>query len=336
MSRIDFSKIKNNVIKNLLQTAQKSGIRVQQIDPNFSTFVLEYKGKRHYIFHKKYGLNKVNAALVSNKFLANKALAQTDIKVPKSFLCQNIADVKKLLRQKKLRYPFVIKPFDYSLGIGVTANIINFAMVKIAFSRIKKYWQGSLKKGKKRRKQFFIVEEHVNGNDYRLLVLNNKVIAVTQRVFPEITGNGKNTVRTLIKKYYQALKYYQKKNKNPLFDKELKRNLKMQKVSLKTILPRGCKIRLRQAANIFGGGIAINMTRKTNPYYKKIAVKAADEFDMNIAGVDLMTKDISKRGDYKIIEINSFPSLDMHENPDIGEPMPVAKLILKSIFPNLK
>ncbi len=336
MSKIDYSKIKNNVTKNLLQTAQKSGVKVRQIDPLFLSFVLEYKDKRYYIFHKKYGLNKVNAAIVSNKYLTNKALGSTNLKVPKSFICKNITDVEKLLTTKKIKYPFVIKPFDYSLGVGVTANITNFTMVKIAFFRIRKYWQQAQAKGRKKRKKFFMVEEYVNGNDYRLLVLNGKVIAVTQRAFPEIIGNGKDTVKNLINKYYHSLIYYQKKKKKPLFDKELKRNLSTQKVNFKTILAKSKKIRLRQTANIFGGGIAINMTDKANSYYKKIAIKAASEFGMNIAGIDLMTKDIAKKSDYRIIEINSFPSLDMHENPDIGKPVPVTKLILKSIFPNLK
>ena len=336
MLKNKYPQIANNVIKRLLTEAKKNKIKVEQIDPHFLSFILRYKNKKHYIFSKKYGLNKVNGAIVSNKYLTSKALAKTGIKVPKAFLCQNISDVKKLLGRKKIKYPFVIKPFDYSLGVAVTANITDFEMVKMAFSRIKRYWQRSLKKNPKKHKNLFMVEEHVKGNDYRFLVLNNKVIAVTQRAYPEITGNGKDSVKSLITNYYHSLKYYQEKNKKPLFDKELKRNLKMQNVSLADILAKSKKIRLRQAANVFGGGIAINVTSKAHPFYKKAAIKAAQEFDMSIAGIDLMTKDISQKGDYRIIEINSFPALDMHENPDVGKPLNVSKLILKSIFPKIK
>ncbi len=334
MENNNFSQVKNAVIRNILQTAKKNKIKVKQVDPNFLTFALEYKNKRHYIFSKKIGINLGNASLISNKFLTNKILKNIGISAPKSFLCQNVAEVKKLLKQKKINFPFVVKPFDYSMGIGVTANITDLNMLEFAFSRINKYWQKM--KTKKAKKRLFIVEEHINGNDYRILVLKNKVIAGTCRAFPEIIGNGKDNIKQLIIKYYQSLEYFKKKNKEAVFDRELLRNLKSQKVELNQILAKGKKIRLRQTANIFGGGIAINVTDKIHPFYKKIALKAAKELELNITGVDLMTEDISKKGPYAIIEMNSFPSLSMHENPDVGKPVPVTKLLLKSIFPKLK
>ena len=137
-------------------------------------------------------------------------------------------------------------------------------------------------------------------------------------------------------KKIQGISYYIKKKRKPLIDAELKRNLKMQNIKFSDILPKGKVIRLRQTANVFGGGITINVTDKVHPYYKKVAVKACQEIGLNIAGVDLMTYDITKKNDYRVIEINSFPALDMHEHPDKGKPINVSKLILKSIFPRLK
>ena len=330
MSKINFSKIKNSVLKNLLLQAQKAGIKVKQVDPAFLTFCLEYKGKRHYIYFKKFGLNKTNAPLVANKYLTNKILKKAGLNTPKTFLCQTKNDVLKLLNSKKLKFPFVTKPLSAALGIAVTAKINSSQELNLAISRIKKYWQENCHK-----KMVFLAEEYIEGNDYRILILNNKVIAVTHRAFPEIIGNGRDTINQLIIKYYLARVYFKKKNKKPIFDPELMRNLKAQKVSLNDILPKDKKIRLRQTANIFGGGIA-NMTYKIHPFYKKIAIKAAKELDLNLTGIDLMTQDISKKGNYAIIELNSFPSLDMHENPDMGKPVNVTKLILKSIFPDLK
>jgi len=337
MTKIDYSQIKNTVVKNLLKEAQRNGIQVKQVDPDFLTFVLEYKNKRHYIFHKKIGINPANTALVSNKYLTLKILKDQGIKVPKAFLAEDIDDIKKLIKQKKIKYPFVIKPYDYSLGVAVTANITDVQMIKMAISRLNLYWRKARKWGKKKKRQIFLVEEHVKGNDYRLLVLNNKVIAVTQRAYPEIIGNGHNSVWRLIQDYYKNHAYYQKKQRSPLIDQELKRNLKQQGVNFKTVLKKGKVIRLRQTANVFGGGISINVTDKVHPFYKKIAVKACQEIGLNLAGLDLMINDISKKSDnYRVIEINSFPALDMHENPDQGKPINVSKEILKSIFINLK
>lgn len=327
----NFLEIKNSVLKNLLLSAQKANIKIKQVDPAFLTFCLEYKGKRHYIYFKKFGLNKTNAILVANKYLTNKILKKAGLNTPRAFLGQTKNDVLSLLKSKKLKFSFVIKPLSAAFGTAVTAKINNVQELNLAISRIKKYWQKNCQK-----RMVFLAEEYIEGNDYRILILNNKVIAVTHRAFPEIIGNGKDTIRRLIKKYYQARQYFKKKNKKPLFDHELMRNLKAQKVNLDVILPKGQKIRLRQTANIFGGGMAINMTDKIHPFYKNLALKAAKELGLNLTGIDLMTKDISKKGTYAIIEMNSFPSLSMHENPDEGKPVRVTKLILKSIFPNLK
>ncbi|MFC1598612.1 ATP-grasp domain-containing protein [Patescibacteria group bacterium] len=337
MTKIDYSQINNTVVKNLLKEAQKNGIQVKQVDANFLTFSLEHKNKRHYFFHKKIGINPANAALVSNKFLTIKILKEAGIKVPNAFLAEDIDQVRKLLKQKKIKFPFVIKPFDYSLGVAVTANITDMQMIRMAIARLNLYWRKAKIWGKKKRRKLFLVEEHVKGNDYRLLVLNNKVVAVTQRTYPEIVGNGQSSVLRLIQDYYKNHAYYQVKQRSPLIDQELKRNLKQQAVNFKTILKKGKVIRLRQTANVFGGGVSINVTNKVHPSYKKIAIDACREIGLSLAGVDLMTKDISKKSDnYRIIEINSFPSLDMHENPDQGKPINVSKEILKSIFPGLK
>lgn len=310
--------------------AQKANIKIKQVDPAFLTFCLEYKGKRHYLYFKKFGLNKTNAILVANKYLTNKILRKAGLKTPKTFLCQDKNNVFKLIKNKQLKYPFVIKPLSASLGTAVTAKINNNQELNLAISKIKKYWQKNHQK-----RMVFLAEEYIEGNDYRILILKNKVIAVTHRAFPEIIGNGRDTINQLVIKYYLARTYFKKKNKKPIFDHELMRNLKAQKVSLNDILPKGKKIRLRQTANIFGGGIA-NMTYKIHPFYKKIALQATQELGLNFTGIDLMTQDISKKGNYAIIELNSFPSLDMHENPDTGKPVQVTRLILKSIFPELK
>jgi D-alanine-D-alanine ligase-like ATP-grasp enzyme len=336
MAKNKYPQVTNTVIKNLLKEAKKNGIQVKQIDKRFLTFALIYKGKTHYFFHKKIGINPTNSALVSNKFLTLKILEKTELKVPKAFLVASLNELKKLLKTQKIKYPFVIKPFDYSLGVAVTANINNSATIKLAYSRLQRYWRKAKEWGKKKKKKLFMVEEYVAGNDYRILVLDNKVVAGTQRVYPQIIGDGEKTVKQLIQNFYQKHSYFKNKNKKPLIDKELKRNLKLHNVEFDTVLDKGQIIRLRQTSNVFGGGITINVTDQLHPFYKKIAIKACQEFNLNLAGIDLITNDISKKDDYRIIEINSFPALDMHENPDQGKSVNVSKLILQSIFPNLK
>ena len=52
-----------------------------------------------------------------------------------------------------------------------------------------------------------------------------------------------------------------------------------------------------------------------------------------------MTKDISQEqsfNDYRIIEVNTVPGVDMHFRPGIGEPRNIAKYMVNLIFPETK
>ena len=327
MAKLNFQRINDENLLLLLKEARKSGVKISKVVPQFKALCLEYKGQRHYIYNIRLGLNSNTAKIVRNKFITNTILQENKIKTPRSFLCHNEQEVISLLKTKKLKFPIVIKPVAASLAIGVTAKIKDYSMLKTALKEIKKYWQEY-----KKNNRSFLAEQHIFGNDYRFFVLNDQIRAVTWRSFPEIIGNGSSSVKKLI------LNYYQDRKAKVLLDQELLRNLKMQKVALKDILPNGKIIRLRQAANIQTGGTSINIPlNQIHPFYKQIVVLATKTIGLKLAGVDLMTDNIKqKSSNYAIIEINSFPCLAMHTYPHLGQPVPVAKYILQAIFPQLK
>jgi cyanophycin synthetase len=83
------------------------------------------------------------------------------------------------------------------------------------------------------------------------------------------------------------------------------------------------------------GDLIEDVTDRVHPTTAAIAVLAAKVVGLDVAGMDLVARDISKplseqRG--CIIEVNAGPSLAHHVEPLIGKPQPVGDAILNLLF----
>jgi len=93
---------------------------------------------------------------------------------------------------------------------------------------------------------------------------------------------------------------------------------------------------LRRVANTSAGGTAIDVTDHIHPENREIAEGAARAVGLDIAGVDLLVRDItqpmSDQGGV-ICEINSRPGLRKHLWPAEGRPRDVIGPIVEMLFP---
>ncbi len=80
----------------------------------------------------------------------------------------------------------VVKPLDGNHGRGVSINLKTEEQVRTAFE--KAYERSSV----------VIVETFQEGHDYRILVINGKVLAVAQRVPGHVVGDGVHTIAQLV------------------------------------------------------------------------------------------------------------------------------------------
>jgi cyanophycin synthetase len=86
---------------------------------------------------------------------------------------------------QKVGLPVVVKPQDGNQGKGVTVNITDRAQLEEAYKNAADY--GTV-----------MVERFLPGQDFRLLVVGDQLVAAARREPPQVLGDGERTVRELV------------------------------------------------------------------------------------------------------------------------------------------
>ncbi len=318
---------------NMLKVADKLKIKYELVHirpknkfKNQETFYFKLsKNKKHFYITNgslPRNIDKIAAANVGNKVFVKDVLDSKGIKTPQGITVIIFTEAKEALKKKKISFPLVLKPGAAAWGRGVFPNLQNIKNLKKAFAKA----QGIKHK---RSTDPIILEEYFSGRDYRLLVYKGKLISAIERIRPQVEGDGHSTIKELISQEFKHEGHFSFK-----IDWEVKRNLKKQKVSLRTVLPEGEVVLLRENANTSTGGHSVNCTKKVCSRFKKIAEEAAKEFNIQICGVDIISPDISNpRSDYRILELNERPAYyNGHENLKKGPNDPVTEIILRDMF----
>lgn len=219
---------------------------------------------------------------------------------------QSIAKTKEQLVTiiKELNFPVVIKPIDLDRGEGVTVDIYDFDKLTLAFNEAI-----SLSRNKA-----VIVEKQVKGVCHRLFIANNELLYCVKRLPISVKTNGINTIEELIddanKEESQKIFWMQKE----FFPKDsfTLEVLKKAKYTLSSIPKKDIWIELRDIESTKWGGRDENMTDFIHPDNLDIAIRATKLFGLNVAGIDIITSDISKswiETNAIINEINFAPLL---------------------------
>ena len=201
---------------------------------------------------------------------------------------------------KKMGLPVFLKPNSKSQGTGVTKVYTKTDFFKV-FKEIS-YIDNVI-----------LVEQPVIGKDYRVVVLDKKIISAYERIPLTIVGDNKSTIRALLKKKQSDFKKSGRDRTFNINDKRLKMILFRKKVTFNSILLKNESLRLLDNANLSTGGTSIDVTEKIHPFFKDVAIKLTKHMGLRLCGVDLIIDgDISTLPTKKwyVIEINSAPGLD--------------------------
>lgn len=270
--------------------------------------------------------SKLSCELALSKNLTYKVLQADGFPVPNFKKIKENFDIEKI----DLNYPLVAKPVSQTKGRDVLIPLNNQADLKEACDYLFTKYQNIL------------LEEAVLGNDYRLLILEDKMLAAVRRKAPQLVGDGKSAIEELIEKDNQNRRTDEPKEFGVFLrtlkpDEATQKYLREQKLTLESIPEKGQFVRLRQSTNFFTGGEVEDVTERVHPENIKIAVAAINALGLKMGGVDIITADIAKPIAEKtsiINEINGIPGIWIHHYPHQGEGRNVAGEILDYLFKN--
>lgn len=236
-----------------------------------------------------------------------------------------------LAAAKQIGYPVAVKPVVGHKGIGVTADVKGADDLELAFDR-------AVEAVPEDQSIRIIVEQSIAGKDYRLLCVDGRFVAATERRPASVTGDGKATIRDLIDRENRTPARVDTPT-SPLgkiqCDEAMERYLDEQGLTVESILPVDRTVSLRKVANLSAGGLSIDATRQIHPDNVILAQDIAQHFRLTCLGIDVISVDLAeswKDGNFGIIEINAAPGINMHLKPAIGESVDVPAYILKTFF----
>lgn len=265
--------------------------------------------------------------LASDKEGTKQILRTAGVPVPRGTVISYLDELENAIEDVG-GYPIVIKPLDGNHGRGITIDINTYQVAEEAYEAAKEVSKG------------VIVERFYRGRDHRVLVINGRVIAVAERVPAHVVGDGTSTIEQLIEITNQDPRRGVGHD-NLLTRIEVDRTtwqlLDRKGYTLDTVLPKGEMCYLRATANLSTGGIAIDRTDDIHPDNIWVAQRIAKTIGLDIAGIDVVTTDISKplrEVDGVVVEVNAAPGLRMHVCPSVGIARDVAEPILSMLFPS--
>ena len=163
-----------------------------------------------------------------------------------------------------------------------------------------------------------LLEQRVRGEDVRIVVIGEEVVAASVRRPPEVTGDGRRTVRELIEDRDAAFPV-------PL-DATTADVVRAEGYDLDDVVPEAESLTVRRTANVHTGGTIVDVTDDLHPELAAVALRAARAIDIPVVGVDLIVPAVDGP-DYTIIEANEQPGLANHE------PRPTVERFLDLLFP---
>jgi cyanophycin synthetase len=277
------------------------------------------------------GDSNLDSAFTTRKDDCKSFLAALGFPVPQGQIVTTLKEA--LIAAEEIGYPVVLKPVAGHKGIGVTANIKTAEDLEFAFVK-------ALQAISEAQPTDLILEKFIVGTDFRLLCVDGKFVAATERRPAAVTGDGRLTIQELIHQE-NATEARLDTPTSPLgkieIDDGLRLTLAEQGLSLESIPARGAAVTLRKVANLSAGGISFDATASLHPDNIVLAQDIAQHFRLVCLGIDVIADRLDRswrEGHLGIIEINAAPGVFMHLKPAVGASVDVPAHILNTLYPN--
>jgi len=264
--------------------------------------------------------------LASDKEETNKILGALGLPVPRQELVQSEALAIKAAR--RIGYPVVTKPYNGNHGRGISIRLLNEEEVIAGFQKAREISRS------------VIVENYVEGDDHRLLVVNGELVAATRRTPGHVIGDGKRTIAALVDIVNQDPRRgvgHEKVLTRLQLDAQAEMMMSRAGYTAASVPAEHEVVYLRSTANLSTGGTATDVTDIIHPDNREMAVRAIRAIGLDVGGVDFLSTNIAES--YRkigggICEVNAAPGFRMHVAPSEGTPRDVAAPVIDMLFPH--
>ncbi len=296
----------------VVREAQRRGIAVDVLDTDAGYFALSFGGRTVVC---RESLSELTSAVAmsrcDDKRVTRRVLLAAGLNVP----AQKEAGTPEANAQfLELYHRIVVKPARGEQGLGVSVDVRTLEELEKAVA------SAGAAGGP------VILEEMVEGEDLRVIVIDSRVVAAAVRRPPEVTGTGEHTIRQLIEKQSRRRAAATGGESRIPLDTETERCLHAAGHDLQTVLSPGKTVQVRKAANLHSGGTIHDVTAELHPRLVQAAERAAEALDIPVVGLDFIVPKIDESR-YWIIEANERPGLANHE------PQPTAERFVDLLFP---
>ncbi len=250
--------------------------------------IIYKSGQKRYFSYSSLDLNSLGASeIAKDKDYANffmKRMGYPIIPGSKTFYSNEWAktinspcrDIDAAYRYaKKLGFPIIVKPNSGSQGAGVALVYTKqefYRAMRVVFKR----------------DRVALIQQPVKGKDYRLVVLDDRIISAYERIPLNVVGNGTSTIKRLLQEKQHHFAASDRDTKIKPDDPRIAEKLKRQRLSFLSVPAKSERVYLLYNANLSTGGDAVDVTTMAHPEFKRIAVRVTKDMGLRLCGVDLM------------------------------------------------
>lgn len=304
----------NPYARIIVDEARRRGIAVEVLDAEGGFFRLIHGGRSIVC---RESLSELTTAVAmsrcDDKAVTHRILAAEGLNVPAQRRAGAPEENAEFLQK---HHRVVVKPLRGEQGQGVAVDLRSASEVEAAIAAARNHCETVL------------LEQFVEGQDLRIIVIGFKVVAAAVRRPAEVIGTGRHSVEQLIEKQSRRREAATQGESRIPLDEETARCVTASGYDMDTILPEGETLVVRKAANLHTGGTIHDVTDELHPQLVDAAVHAARALDIPVVGFDFLVPS-PHESDYVIIEANERPGLANHE------PAPTAQRFVDLLFPHL-
>ncbi|MFC4768534.1 cyanophycin synthetase [Effusibacillus consociatus] len=309
----------------IVDAAERRGIPYVRLNDGSLVQLGHGKNRKHIQATLSEHTRAIAVDIASDKALTKTLLEQASVPVPRGRTVRTAEEAIQFLAEAGA--PVVVKPLNGCQGKGVSLNLTTAAEVKHAYNIAREYSSDVM------------VEEFFKGSNYRVLMVNGRVIAASERLPAYVVGDGVHSIVELIEIVNQdPLRGddHEKPLTRIIIDPILIAYIRKCGRRLHDVPEKGEIVFLRESANLSTGGTARDVTAILHPQIARLCERVTRIIGLDICGIDLVHQNIAEPlqiGEGGIIEVNAAPGIRMHHFPSEGEARDVGEAIIEMLYP---